>query len=131
MIERLRIREELDEEQYTKVITVIEKLKSKFPTVFSRRTKTGEKISFIETSICGGLNFDILIGKRERPFVVVEVEGRKAASAFGIMKFLMEEAGVEYSPECDGNQAYFELKRLVKARNLLDFLEWKSIKTLK
>ncbi|CAB49996.1 hypothetical protein [Pyrococcus abyssi] len=122
MIERLRIREELTEEQYSKVLKVIERMKSKFPTSFSRKTKTGEKISFIDTNICGGLNFDILVGVREKPFVVVEVEGKKAMMAFGIMKYLLEEAGVEYSPECDGSEAYAELKKVMKAKNLFDFL---------
>ncbi|AEC52677.1 hypothetical protein PNA2_1762 [Pyrococcus sp. NA2] len=123
MIERLRIREELNEDQYEKVLEVIKKLQERFSTSFSRKTRTGEKISFIDVDICDGLNFDVIVGVRQRPFIAVEVEGKKAVYAFGIMKFILEEAGIEYVENCDGNLAYFELKRIMKARNLLDFLQ--------
>jgi len=123
MIERIRLREELSEEDLAKVVRAIEKLKRKFSGALTRKTKTGEKVSFIDVDICGGINFDVIYGRRNGvPFVAVEMEGRKAVMAFGIMRFLLEEAGLSYAPECDGSSAYKELKRKMKAKNLLDFL---------
>ncbi|ASJ16750.1 hypothetical protein A3L04_06520 [Thermococcus chitonophagus] len=123
MIERIKLREELSEEDLNKVVRVIEKLKRKFPGALTRKTKTGEKVSFIDVSICDGINFDVVYGRRNGvPFIVVEMEGRKAVMAFGIMKFILEEAGLSYAPECDGSEAYNELKKKMKAKTLLDFL---------
>ncbi|AEH24529.1 hypothetical protein [Pyrococcus yayanosii] len=122
MIERIRLREELDEEAYERVLKTLEMLKERFPNVLVRKTKTGEKVSFIDIDVCGGINFDIIVGVRERPFVAVEMEGKKAVYAFGIMRFLLEEACVEFKQECDGSDAYLGLKRKLRAKNLLDFL---------
>ncbi|AFK22512.1 hypothetical protein [Pyrococcus sp. ST04] len=126
MIERIRIREDLREEDFEKVLRIIDKLKTKFSNPLVRKTKTGEKISFIDADICGGINFDIIVGrKNETPFLAVEMEGKKSHLAFGIMRFILEEAGVDYSIECDGSEAYVELKRKTKAKNLLDFIMYR------
>lgn len=110
-------------DKYESIIRTLEKLKRKFPGALVRKTKTGEKVSFIDVDLCGGINFDVIVGvKNGNPFVAVEMEGKKASMAFGIMKFLLEEAGIEYSQECDGSEAYLELKKRMKAKNLLDFL---------
>ncbi|WP_320406867.1 hypothetical protein [Thermococcus paralvinellae] len=122
IVEGIRLKAELTEEQYERAIKLIEKLKSRFPNALVKKFKTQEKISFIDVDLGVRLNFDIIIGNRGKPFIAVEMEGNKSKYAFQIMKFFLDELGVEYSSDFDGREVYDALKRKIKAKSLLDYL---------
>ncbi|WP_324735964.1 hypothetical protein VFC49_01975 [Thermococcus sp. SY098] len=123
IIERIKLKAELTEEQYERAIKLIEKSKSRFSNALVKRFKTQEKISFIDVDLGVRLNFDIIIGNRGKPFIAVEMEGNKSKYAFQIMKFFLDELGVEYSFDFDGREVYDALKRKIKAKSLLDYLD--------
>ncbi|NJE07634.1 hypothetical protein E3E31_03700 [Thermococcus sp. M39] len=122
IVEGVRLKAELTEEQYERAIKLIERLKSRFPNALVKKFKTQEKISFIDVYLGVRLNFDIIIGNRGKPFIAVEMEGNKSKYAFQIMKFFLDELGVEYSFDFDGREVYDALKRKIKAKSLLDYL---------
>nr|WP_145973236.1 hypothetical protein [Thermococcus barophilus] len=122
MIERIKLKAELTEEQYERAIKLVEKLKSTFANVLVKKFKTQEKISFIDVDLGVRLNFDVIIGNRGKPFIAVEMGGNKSKYAFQIMKFFLDELGVEYSFDFDGKEVYDTLKRRIKAKSLLDYL---------
>ncbi|WP_297127132.1 hypothetical protein [Thermococcus sp.] len=122
IIEGVRLKAELTEEQYERAIKLIEKLKSRFPNALVKKFKTQEKISFIDVDLGVRLNFDVIIGNRGKPFIAVEMEGNKSKYAFQIMKFFLDEIDVEYSLDFDGRDVYDALKRKIKAKSLLDYL---------
>lgn len=122
ILEGVRLKAELTEEQYERAIKLIEKLKSRFPNALVKKFKTQEKISFIDVDLGVRLNFDIIIGNRGKPFIAVEMEGNKSKYAFQIMKFFLDELGVEYSSDFDGREVYDALKRKIKVKSLLDYL---------
>ncbi len=123
IIERIKLKAELTEEQYEKAIKLIERLKSRFPSALVKKFKTQEKISFIDVDLGVRLNFDVIIGNRGKPFIAVEMEGNKSKYAFQIMKFFLDEINVEYSFDFDGKEIYDTLKRNIKAKSLLDYLD--------
>ena len=69
------------------------------------------------------MNFDVIIGNHGKSFIAVELEGNKSKYAFQIMRFLLDEISVEYSFDFDGREVYDALKRKIKAKSLLDYLD--------
>lgn len=122
ILEGVRLKAELTEEQYERAIKLIERMKSRFPNALVKKFKTQEKISVIDVDLGVRLNFDIIIGNRGKPFIAVEMEGNKSKYAFQIMKFFLDELGVEYSSDFDGREVYDALKRKIKVKSLLDYL---------
>ncbi|MDK2783919.1 MAG: hypothetical protein PWQ32_1508 [Thermococcaceae archaeon] len=122
IVEKLKLTEELNEQEYNKVERIVEKLRKKFPHVMVREYKTQKKLTFLDVELTERLNFDIILGKRKGYFVSVEMEGTKAKYAFQIMKLLLDEAGVEYTFTLDGKEVYDSLRRKLKESTLLEFL---------
>ncbi|MDN5320415.1 MAG: hypothetical protein PWP49_835 [Thermococcaceae archaeon] len=122
IVEKLKLTEELNEQEYNKVERIVEKLRKKFPNVMVREYKTQKKLTFLDVELTERLNFDITLGKRKNYFVSVEMEGTKAKYAFQIMKLLLDEAGVEYTFTLDGKEVYDSLRRKLKESTLLEFL---------
>ncbi|USS41704.1 hypothetical protein NF865_08625 [Thermococcus aggregans] len=122
IVEKLKLTSELSEEEYKKVEGIIEKLIKKFPNVMVREYKTQKKVTFLDVKLAERLNFDITLGKRKNYFVSVEMEGTKAKYAIQIMKFLLDEAGVEYNFDFNGKEVYDSLRRKLKESTLLEFL---------
>jgi len=126
ILEGVRLKAELTEEQYERAIKLIEKLKSRFPNALVKKFKTQEKISFIDVDLGVRLNFNIILEIVVSPHSCrngrEQVKIRLSDNDFQIMKFFLNELGVEYSPDFDGREVCDALKRKIKVRSLLDYL---------
>ena len=124
IIERIRLKAELKGEQYEKALAIIEKLKERFPNVLVRQMRTQEKLSFIDVYLGERFNFDLIIGKREKPFIIVEMEGSKAKYAFQIMRAILDEINAEYSLDFDDSNVYTALREKIRLKSLFEFLNY-------
>jgi len=124
ILEGVRLKAELTEEQYERAIKLIEKLKSRFPNALVKKFKTQEKIGFIDVDL--GVRLIILLEIVVSPHSCrngrEQVKIRLSDNDFQIMKFFLNELGVEYSPDFDGREVCDALKRKIKVRSLLDYL---------